>query len=108
MEIEEERPSQSKRFVRFKENVASEIDDRGWYRDIGLAAVLAAAAAFAGLGALLAFIASREWSSVAPTWRSVVLIGLAVGAFLNAVVIGAALFSVRFWRRRSPEGAGGG
>ena len=74
-EIEEERPSQSKRFVRFKEKVASEIDDRGWYRDIGLAAVLAAAAAFAGLGALLAFIASREWSSVAPTWRSVVLIG---------------------------------
>ena len=60
------------------------------------------------LGALLVFLAADGWRSVYPRWNDVVLIGLAVAAFVNAAIVLGALTQRKLWRRRSQDGRGRG
>ena len=101
--IEDDRVQNSKRFKKFKDDVASAVSARNWFSDAGLVPLLGAALLFGGLGVLLFWLGRRNYSSVAPTWSSVVLLALGVCGLVNAVVAGATAAFVRLWRRRRPE-----
>ena len=51
---------------------------------------------------LTLFIRIESFNSVAPTWRDVVVLALAVCGLVNAGVLAVMAFNRRLWRRRSP------
>ena len=104
-EIEGERTAMAPRFEAFKAAASGEVANLGWFRSIGLVPLVVAMIVFAAIGALLAFIAIDGWRTVYPRWSDVVLLGLAVAAFVNAAVLLGASTRRKLWRRRTKEAA---
>ncbi len=102
--IEDERESMSKRFTAFKANVSTEVGNRRWFLSRGALPLALALLVFAGIGALLFYLALDGWRSVYPRWGDVVLLGVGVAAFVNAAIVLGALTQRRLWRRRSKQG----
>ena len=101
--IASERTAMSPRFTTFKENVSDEIARRPLVRLRGVVPLVGALVAFAGAGILMFFLAIQGWRSVYPRWNDVVLLGLGVAAFLNALILLGAVTQRRLWRRRSAD-----
>ena len=101
--IEDDRTSNAQRFKDFKEAVGKEVGSRNWFTNAGLIPLIGAVVVFGVLGWILFAMGQRRWSSVAPTWDSVLLLSLGVCSFVNAGVSGASAFSIRLWRRRRPD-----
>jgi len=101
--IEEDRTGNSERFSSFKSAVGTEIKGRRWFRNTGLAVLLAGAAVLVLAGGLTLFWGIGSYNTVAPAWKSVVAIALGICGLVGAVVLVAAAFNRRLWRRRSPE-----
>ena len=76
---------------------------RGWFRSIGALPLGLALGVFVVVAALLFAAAIDGWRPVYPRWGDVVLLGLAVAAVMNAMVLVGALTQRRLWRRRSKE-----
>ncbi len=93
------------RFEGFKAAASGEVANRGWFRSIGLVPLVVGMIVFAAIGALLAFIAIDGWRTVYPRWSDVVLLGLAVAAFVNAAVLLGASTRRKLWRRRTKAAA---
>jgi len=104
-EIEDDRTAMAPRFEGFKAAVSGEVTTRGWFRSVGIVPLIAGIVVFAGIGALLAYIAIDGWRSVYPRWSDVVLIALAFAAFVNAAVLFGASTRRKLWRRRSRDAA---
>ena len=102
--IEDDRTAMSKHFTSFKANVGTEVGNRKWFISRGAVPLALALLAFGALGALCVFLAADGWRSVYPRWNDVVLIGLAVAAFVNAAIVLGALTQRKLWRRRSRDG----
>jgi uncharacterized membrane protein len=102
-EIENERQAMSSRFTAFKASVEGEAGNRRWFVSQGAIPLVVGLFAFAGLGALLSYLAINGWRSVYPRWSDVVLLALAICAFLNAAMLAGALTQRKLWRRRTRE-----
>ena len=102
--IEDDRETMSKRFTSFKAKVGTEVGNRKWLISRGVVPLVLALVAFVAVGALLFYLGVNGWRSVYPRWSDVVLIGLAVAAFVNAAIVLGALTQRKLWRRRSPDG----
>ncbi len=101
--IEEDRAEMSKRFTAFKANVNKEVRGRKWFVSLGALPLVVGLLAFAGLGALLSYLAINGWRSVYPRWSDVVLLALGICAFVNAATLVGALTRRKLWRRRTRE-----
>ena len=93
----------AERFKAFKASVGEEVGRRRWFVSRGGIPLLAGLLVFAGVGALLAYLAIDGWRSVYPRWSDAVLLALAVCAFLNAAMLAGALTQRKLWRRRTRE-----
>ncbi len=102
--IEAERTTMSTRFTAFKANVGTEIGNRKWFISRGAVPLAVALLLFAAIGALLVLLAANGWRTVYPRWTDVVMLGLAVAAFVNVAILLGALTQRKLWRRRSPDG----
>ena len=91
----------SGRFTRFKGDVSTEVSKRGWFVSWGLLPLLVALLVFAAIGGAPLLLAVDGWRAVYPRWGDVVLVGLAIAALMDAVLIVGALTQRRMWRRRS-------
>ena len=104
-EIEGERSTMAPRFEGFKAAVETEVGNRGWFRSMGIVPLIAGIVVFAAIGGILAFVAIDGWRTVYPRWSDVVLLALAVAAFVNAAVLLGASTRRKLWRRRSKDAA---
>ena len=94
----------SKHFTSFKANVGTEVGNRKWFISRGVVPLGLALLLFVAIGALLVYVAADGWRSVYPRWNDVVLVGLAVAAFVNAAIVLGAMTQRKLWRRRSRDG----
>ncbi|HEU6444795.1 MAG TPA: DUF2207 domain-containing protein, partial [Gaiellaceae bacterium] len=102
-EIEDERESMSKRFTAFKTSVGEEVRRRRWFVSMGAVPLGVGVLVFAGIGALLAYLAIDGWRSVYPRWGDALLLALGICSFVNAAMLVGALTQRRLWRRRARE-----
>ena len=102
--IEATRSSNSKRFERFKEDVAEEIGKRRWYVGTGAKALGVLIAALVVAAVVLFWKGIAGFRPVAPRWDDIVLIALGVCAVINAVVLVIGIGNTRLWRRRTRDG----
>jgi len=102
--IEDDREAMSKHFTSFKANVGTEVGNRRWFISRGAVPLAVALLLFAGIGALLVFLAANGWRSVYPRWSDIVLVGLAIASFVNAAIVLGSLTQRKLWRRRSRDG----
>ena len=100
--IEDDRESMSERFESFKGAVGTEVARRKWFRSTGAIPLVLAGVVFAGVGALLVFLAQDGWRSVYPRYSDVVLVGVGIALVVNAALIGATvIWARRVWKRRN-------
>ena len=69
----------SERFESFKGAVGREGGRRKWFRSTGAVPLVLAGLVFAGVGALLVFLAQDGWRSVYPRYSDVLLVGAGAG-----------------------------
>ncbi len=99
--IEDDRTANSERFTDFKSAVGAAV--KPWFRSDGLdAARSPAIVLFGALGGILLWQGIDRLETFAPRWGDVLLIAFGVCALVNAVVLLAASFNRRLWRRRAP------
>jgi len=103
--IEDERESMHPRFSSFKEHVANEAGRLEWFRSTGAIPLVAATVVFGLAGALLVYLAVRDWRPVYPRYSDVVLVGLGACLVANgALCLGTLVFNRRAWKRRTHAG----
>jgi uncharacterized membrane protein len=104
-QIEDERESMHPRFSSFKEHVADETGRLHWFRSNGAIPLVGAGVLFALVGALLVYLAVRDWRPVYPRYSDVVLVGIGAGLIANAALcFGTLFFNRRAWKRRTRAG----
>jgi uncharacterized membrane protein len=88
-------------FADFKTRVQVEAYRRGWFRSIGPKALSYASAAFWVVGVVCTYVAMSGWRPQSPRWIDVVLIGVVIAAFFNAVILLVAVLDRRIWTQRT-------
>jgi uncharacterized membrane protein len=99
--IAEQRAENAKRFQHFRDAVGAEIKKQRWYRNRGLALLLAAALVLLMAGAIALIAGVARFRVNAPRVGDVVTIALAVCALVNAAILGLAATRVPLWRSRT-------
>ncbi|MGZ4359410.1 MAG: DUF2207 family protein, partial [Gaiellaceae bacterium] len=99
--IAEDRTGNAKQFQAFRESVGDEIGRLRWYRNSGLALLLATAFVLLMAGAIGLFVGVGRFRVNAPRVGDVVTIALAICAIVNAAILGVAATRVPLWRSRT-------
>ena len=97
--IEKTRTSNSKRFTKFKDEVADAVDSRHWYTGHGGRWFLAVTVVFALAATVLLWLGIDGFRAEAPRWTDIVLIALGVCAIVNAIIVVVAAANTKLWRR---------
>src|SRR5258708_23915847 len=95
------RSTMSPYFSQFKQNVSSEATRQRWFQVFGVVPLILALVVFVGGAIILYAFAVSRWRPEYVRWSDVVLLGLAVAATINALLLVFAFTQRRLWRQCS-------